>query len=121
MSYLVERKSRRHEFAPLPLVLSVRWEEPAPEDRPLRVEARNISEAGIKFMSNRRLSLFSPVRLSFFDKTQGTELATVEGKVVRVEEVDTGLGERTYGIAVEFLSGTDRLAALMPENSNPAT
>jgi hypothetical protein len=121
MSYLAERKHPRHEFSTLPLVLSVRWEDPAPGDRPLRVEARNISEGGIKFVSNRRLALFSPIRLSLFDKSGGNELAALGGKVVRVEEVDTGLGERTYGIAVEFATGTDRLAPLMPKNSSPAT
>jgi hypothetical protein len=121
MSYLAERKHPRFEFAPLPLVLSVRWDEPAPEDKPIRVEARNISEGGIKFVSNRRLALFSPIHLSLFDKNQGNELAALGGKVVRVEEVDTGLGERTYGIAVEFSKGTERLGALMPANSSPAT
>lgn len=125
MSYLAERKHPRHEFSTLPLVLSLRWEDPATEERPLRVEARNISEGGIKFVSNRRLALFSPVHLSLFDKNLGTELAALDGKVVRVEEVDTGHGERTYGIAVEFSAGTERLAPLMPgalpENSNPAT
>lgn len=121
MSYLAERKHPRFDFSPLPLVLAVRWEEAAPEDRPVRVEARNISEGGMKFVSNRRLSLFSPIHLSLFDKILGTELAALDGKVVRVEEVDTGLGERIYGIAVQFSAGTERLGALMPANSNPAT
>lgn len=119
MNYHPARKYPRFEFSVLPFVLSVRWDQPVADERPIRIEGRNVSRGGIKFSSNRRIALFEAVHLSLFDKNQGQELAALEGKVVRVEEVDTGLGERTYGIAVEFLSGTEPLEGLMPTPSNP--
>ena len=33
----------------------------------------------------------------------GTILAQIKGKVVRLEEVDTGQDEKSFGIAVQFL------------------
>lgn len=119
MSYLAERKHPRFDFSTFPLVLSLRWEEPLAEDKPVRIEGRNISRGGLKFQSNRRIALFSPLRLSLFSKGNGQELAALEAKVVRVEEVDTGLGERTYGIALEFTAGQDALASLLPDPDAP--
>jgi c-di-GMP-binding flagellar brake protein YcgR len=125
MSYLTERRYPRIEFQTLPLVLALRWDEAHLDEKPVRLEGRNLSRGGIKFASNRRISLFAPVRISFFDKTNGQEAAVVTGKVVRVEEVDTGHGERTYGIAVQFSEGIEGISRFAPDmgsaNSTPAT
>ena len=54
------------------------------------------------FISNQKINLFTPVEIAIFAKAEGKELAKLQGKVVRVEEVDTGK-EKTFGIALEFL------------------
>jgi hypothetical protein len=114
MSYYPERRHPRFEFDRFPLVFTLQLAEPSWPDRPLRVEARNISRSGLKYLSNRKFPLFSQVSLIFFDRGEGKELASLTGKVVRLEEIDTGVGERTYGVAVEFLTGQAALEALIP-------
>jgi hypothetical protein len=120
MSYFPERRFPRVEFQPLPLVFSLRLPEAAPADRPLRLEARNVSRGGIKFFCNRRFPLFDTLELHFFEKGTGKPLPPLRGKVVRVEEIDTGYGERTYGIALEFTAGTECLSSLLPAPPSPA-
>ena len=121
MSHYPERRHPRFEFLPLPLVFSLHMAEPAPIDKPLRLEAKNISEGGMKFVCNRRFRLFERIELGFFEKTGGKALSPLHGKVVRVEEVDTGYGERTYGIALEFVTGRglEELAARLPSSPPP--
>ena len=114
MSFFPERRSARYEFQRFPWIFSLQMEEPAAADAPLRVEARNVSRGGLKFVTNRRIALFETVRGSLLDEN-GQLVAQLTGKVVRVEEVDTGHGERTYGIAVEFTAGADALEKLIPE------
>lgn len=110
-----ERRHPRFEFHDLPWVFSVQWPEPATQERPVRVEARNISRGGFKFSSNHRVPLFSELEIVLLDKKDGREVATLTGKVVRLEEVDIGVGERTYGIALELTSGADALHPLLPD------
>jgi hypothetical protein len=119
MSYFPERRFPRVDFQQLPVVFSLRLPEPAPSGKPLRLEAKNISRGGIKFLCNRRFQLFEQLQINLFERGSGKSLPNIQGKVVRVEEVDTGYGERTYGIAMEFTSGTEELANLLPGPSSP--
>ncbi len=114
MSSIV-RKSARIEFADLPLLFHLSMKTTMEQDAPTRIEARNISRNGVKFYSNRRIPLFEQVNLSFYEKKSGNLVAEILAKVVRLEEIDIGVGERTYGIAVEFLSGYEPLERFVPE------
>jgi hypothetical protein len=120
MSYFPERKHLRVEFHTLPWVFTLRLNEPAPSDRPLRLESRNVSRGGMKFLCNRRFTLFETLAVHLLDKKSGKTLPAVQGKVVRVEEIDTGYGERTFGIALEFTAGMEALLAL-PDKAPPAS
>jgi hypothetical protein len=114
MTYFPERKFPRVDFSQLPWVFTLRVPEPAGPDKPFRLEARNVSRGGIKFSCNRRFELFEVLEVQFLLKASGKPLPATRGKVVRVEEIDTGYGERTYGIALEFLSSAGELLDLPP-------
>lgn len=114
MSYIPERRYPRTDFNQLPWVFSLRLPKPADPESPLRLEAKNISAGGLKFMCNRRFALFELITVALFEKATGKPLPLVQGKVVRVEEVDTGFGEKTYGVALEFNMGGDLLLPLLP-------
>jgi hypothetical protein len=101
-------------------MLSLRLTEPAGPERPIRIEARNISNHGLKIVSNRKVPLFEEVQLVLFSKADGRELATLLGKVVRVEEIDIGAEEMSYGIAMDFTSGADALRTLIPPQDSSA-
>jgi hypothetical protein len=115
-----ERRHPRFPFAAQPWVFSLQWKEPAGDGHPLRLEARDISRCGMKFYSNRKIPLFELVYVTLFAKADGRELARLSGKVVRLEDIDTGLGERTYGIALDFAEGTEALRRWLPDQA-PAT
>jgi hypothetical protein len=115
MSFVTERRYPRLPFASLPWVFSLQLKEAAPGDQPFRVEARDISRCGIKFFSNRKIPLFEQVYVVLFAKADGRELARLTGKVVRLEDIDTGMGERTYGIALDLVDGADALHKLLPD------
>jgi hypothetical protein len=119
MKYFPERRHARVEFQQLSWVFTLRLPDAASPDRPLRVEARNVSRGGMKFVCNRRFALFETLQVDFLEKPSGKPLPPVMGKVVRVEEVDTGYGERTYGIAMEFTEGGDALTALPAPVASP--
>jgi hypothetical protein len=102
MTFYQNRRFPRWDFKVFPWVFALRLDKPFEEERPLRVEAKNISQGGLKFFSNHKISLFSLVEVSVFEKCSGKELAQATGKVIRLEEIDTGRGEKTFGIALEF-------------------
>ncbi|MGZ3693283.1 MAG: PilZ domain-containing protein [Bdellovibrionota bacterium] len=112
MSYDVSRRFTRTEFRLLPWVFALKLDAPIAAERPLRVEARNIGAGGVKFMSNLRIPVFSIVEISLFESKTGKLLLNAPGKVIRVEEVDTGQGEKTFGMAIEFTE-TAALEALL--------
>jgi PilZ domain len=118
MGYFPERRHPRFEFQTFPWVLSVTVGEPCRADKPTRIEAKNVSQGGLKFLSNRKFQLFENVQISLFEKGTGKTLVALGGKVVRVEEIDTGFGERTYGIAMQFLTNTQVLGALLPPKAD---
>lgn len=111
-----QRKYPRREFKELPWVFTVQLSQPVKLDQSMRFEAKNISVGGIKFIANQKVSLFDELSFLFFDKSSGKELTHISGRVVRLEEVDTGNFEKIYGIAVEFHSDGDSFLreALLP-------
>ena len=123
MGYFPERKYPRYAFESLACVFSLRLTEAPPSDKPLRLEARNLSLGGLKFVSNRRFNLFENLEVVLIEKPAGKALPPVQGKVVRVEEVDIGKGEKTFGIALEFSARAEAIAHLLPplsDSRNPA-
>lgn len=117
MSYPHERKYPRYEFAKLPWVFGLQFAEPASTEHPIRVEAKNIGNGGCKFASNKKIPLFQEIQVSLFDKKTGTLVTRLTGKVIRLEEVDTGLTEKLFGIALEFVESPafqEKLAAIQP-------
>ena len=117
MGYFPERRHPRFEFQKLPWVLSLRLGAPSWPEKPTRVEAKNLSQGGLKFFSNRKFQLFEVLQVSLYEKESGKSLITLTGKVVRVEEIDTGFGDRTFGIAIQFLSNTANLGTILPQTS----
>lgn len=85
--------------------------EPLPKNTPLRLEPQNLSLNGMKFLSNQKSPLFSMLEVQFFHAESGAVLTKAKGKVVRLEEIDTGLPEKIYGIALTF---SETLTALEP-------
>lgn len=69
---------------------------------PLRLEAKNISMGGLKFSINHRVKLFEKLKISLVDPKKSADQITVVGKVVRVEETDTGQSEKYFGVAISF-------------------
>ena len=120
MSFYQNRRFPRLEFKLFPWVFALRLEAPFTENRPLRVEARNLSQGGLKFFSNHKIPLFDKVEVSFYEKASGKELAGLQGKVIRLEEIDTGQGEKTYGIALEFADAQALANLLQPYTPAPA-
>lgn len=57
----------------------------------------------MKFISNQEFSLGKEIRFRLLHQ-DGKQFLELSGIVSRVEAVDTGKGERTYGIAVKFLA-----------------
>jgi hypothetical protein len=120
MSSIV-RKSPRLDFSALPLLFQLSLKTTMDQDSPTRMEARNISRHGMKFYSNRKIPLFEQTQISLFEKKTGKLVAEITSKVVRLEEIDIGVGERTYGISVEFIAGADPLGNFIPEEySDPS-
>lgn len=115
MSFNESRRFTRTDFRQLPWVFALKLNAPYAGERPLRVEARNIGAGGFKFVSNLRIPVFSEVQVSFFENLSGKELISLTGKVVRLEEVDTGQGEKTFGLALEF-ADTSALDALLAQH-----
>lgn len=69
-----------------------------------------MSRHGIKFQSNHKIPLFTPVHVQLFEKKTKRDPLKIQAKVVRVEEVDTGKAEKIFGIAIQFetMSDADR-------------
>lgn len=119
MSFYQARRHPRIEFKLMPWAFALRRKRPYDGENPLRIEARNISQGGLKFVSNQRIPLFESVEISLFEKTSGKEVISLAGKVIRLEEVDTGQGEKTFGVALEFAddqSLAPLLASAAPAN-----
>ena len=90
-------------------------EHPWKDQSPTRFEAKNISYLGLKIVANFKVSLFSELQFAVICRNDGRELARIKGKVVRLEEVDTGKSEKDYGIAIEFLEeGSHKLRQVWP-------
>ncbi|NUM88055.1 MAG: PilZ domain-containing protein [Bdellovibrionales bacterium] len=100
--YLNRREHDRHDFSSTPWVLAVELSSDLLGDAPLRLEGRNIGFGGMKFQTNRRIPLKREVLIHLFSREKSEPVVHLKGRVVRVEEVDEGLEEKSYGIAVRF-------------------
>lgn len=114
MSFDEEYSSPTYDFQTLPWIFSIKLARPLEDGHPLRIEAKSLSEDGLKFQSNKRVPLFEQIQVSLFDKASGKEALSLLGKVVRLEEVDTGIGEKTYRISLSFISGHEALQNILP-------
>jgi len=110
------RKSRRKSFEDTTWVFSLFLQEKDIPTSPLRLEAQNISLGGIKFLSNRKIPLFDVIYTHLFEKKNKGEPLKLSAKVVRVEEIDTGKTEKTYGIAAQFEEVSEKSLALLKKN-----
>jgi c-di-GMP-binding flagellar brake protein YcgR len=103
----LERKMQRREFDRIdfpstPWVFALALPENLLDGKPLRLEAKNISLGGVKFQTNKKIPLFSVLSMQFFDRAGKATPLDFAAKVIRVEEVDEGREEKTYGIAAQF-------------------
>lgn len=102
------RAHKRKEFQETPWTFALfLQEQQAPQD-PFRLEAKNISLGGLKFLCNRKIPLFETLQVHLFDQKEKGEPIKLMAKVIRVEEIDIGLAEKTYGLAAKFDSLPDR-------------
>ena len=96
------RESERLDFTATSWVFTLTLPDELLDGAPLRLEAKNISLGGIKFQTNKKIPLFSVLSMQLFERNSGGNPISLTGKVVRIEEIDEGLPEKTYGIATRF-------------------
>jgi hypothetical protein len=96
------RKHSRKAFNQTPWLFTLLLQNSPMNDRPLRLEAKNIGMGGIKFHANYKFPLFQNIQIQFLDKTSRHDPIVVTAQIIRVEETDTGLSEKTYGLAAKF-------------------
>lgn len=96
------RESERVDFTTTSWVFALTLPDELLDGTPLRLEAKNISLGGIKFQTNKKIPLFSVLSMQLFERNGKAAPLVLSGKVVRIEEVDEGLPEKTYGIATRF-------------------
>lgn len=101
MQIVEKRKFPRVSFDQTDWVFMV-YLDKTPGSKPVRLDPKNISGTGLKFLSNVKFALGEIVRFSILDKLDGSEICQLESRVVRTEESDTGKTEKTFGTAVEF-------------------
>jgi len=95
---------------------ALRLNEPSDTEKPLRLEAKNISEGGMKFSCNGDSS--SLTGGDFLSrKSERRDRGTTNRQSSRLEEIDTGHSEHTYGVALEFVSDTGNLRTRLAEES----
>ena len=100
-SYPIERKHSRVLFQESPWHISLHLpQKKIAAENIFRLEAKNISPGGIKFICSSRFELHQNIIFDLLPKSDAAPKLRILGKVVRVEEVDTGF--KTYGIALQF-------------------
>ncbi len=101
------RKSERKSFDSCPWVFSLYLQEKNIPTEPLRFEPNNISTGGLKFQTNRKIPLFEKIEIHLFEKNTKNDPIRLPAQIIRVEEIDTGLAEKTYGTAAKFIEMSD--------------
>ncbi len=96
------REFDRIDFPSTPWVFALALPDHLLDGTPLRLEAKNVSAGGVKFQTNKKIPLFSVLSLQFFDRAGKATPFQLSAKIIRVEEVDEGRAEKTYGIAAQF-------------------
>lgn len=100
------RQQTRVDFSKLPWVFCLRADDFSTAKTPTRIEACDISVSGIRMRSNRRIDIFTDFDFQLLHKEKNIAPIEISAKVVRVEETDLGLEEKTYTIAAEFNNDT---------------
>jgi len=102
--YEVRRQFPRVPFSRTPWVFALKLDSDELAMSPLQLEAQNISLGGLRFLANKKIAIFSKVSIQLLDKEGKKTPITAQGKVVRVDETDLGLEEKTFGMSIEFTS-----------------
>jgi len=105
------RKFPRKVFSDTPWLFTLVLSTQPNAEIPLRLEAKNISMGGMKFLSNQKIPLFEKIKLQIMDKHAKSDPIPFQAEVIRVEESDTGKGEKIFGIAIKFTA--------LPKDSSP--
>lgn len=100
--FTTERQFPRFPFQRTPWIFTLEIVDAEFMNSPVQLEALNISLGGLKFHSNKKIAIFNEVSIRLVDKEGRASPLTLSGKVIRVEETDVGLEEKTFGMAIEF-------------------
>ena len=100
--YEINRQFPRLSFQKTPWILALKIKADDLGPIALQLEAQNISLGGMRILSNKKIPIFTSVSIQLLDKDGKRPPIHLEGKVVRVDETDIGLDEKTFGMAVEF-------------------
>lgn len=113
--YEIDRQFPRHSFQKTPWIFALKVMSKDLASSPLQLEAQNISLGGMRILSNQKIPIFTQVSIQLLDKEGKKPPLPMEGKVVRVDETDLGLDEKTFGMAVEFSKLPDRVLKILEE------
>lgn len=100
--YEIPRQFPRTLFHDTPWVFVLHLKDDELSISPLQLEAQNISLGGMRFLANKKIPIFTKLSLQLLDKTGKKPPLALEGKVIRVDETDIGLAEKTFGMAIQF-------------------
>ena len=113
--YEIDRQFPRHSFHKTPWIFALKVTSSDLANTPLQLEAQNISLGGMRILSNKKIPIFTPVSIQLLDKEGKKPPVPVDGKVVRVDETDVGLDEKTFGMAVEFTKLPDKTLKILED------
>lgn len=114
-----QRQFERIPFAQTPWLFTIEAPEPSFLQNPAQLEAQNISLGGLKFNSNHKIAVFREVKIRLLDRRGLIEPIQVKARVIRVEETDLGLDEKTFGMAVSFDTLSESIRALLHQVLQP--
>ena len=102
MVHTERRKFVRRDFFELPYTLMLHLAEAWSGEVPPKVEPKNLCAGGMKFQTSWKIPVFEELEISLLHKENEKSIAKIKGKVVRLEEIDIGTGDKTYTVAIEF-------------------
>lgn len=108
--YEVPRQFPRVPFSRTPWVFALKLESEELAASPLQLEAQNISLGGLRFLANKKIPIFAKVTIQLLDKDGKKPPLSAQGKVIRVDETDIGLEEKTFGMTIQFISLPQKMA-----------
>jgi hypothetical protein len=111
--YEIDRQFPRHAFQKTPWIFALQITSKDLTATTLQLEAQNISLGGMRILSNKKIPIFTTVVVQLLDKEGKKPPLPLSGKVVRVDETDLGLDEKTFGMAVEFTKLPDKTLKIL--------